>query len=94
MLTTERQFRIAQVFCILVVLACFQVALRVDKTSPEMTPIQWILVAMGVWAIFLDSYWSARLSVIPKGRAALPLDLLHSAAGERATSFALPALRQ
>lgn len=52
MLKTERQFRIAQVFCILVVLACFQVALRVDNTSPEITPIQWIVVAMGVWAIF------------------------------------------
>ena len=51
MLTTERHFRVMQVFCILLVLTCFQVALRVDKTSPEITPIQWLLIGMGVWAI-------------------------------------------
>ena len=52
MLTTERHFRLVQVFCILVVLACFQVALKRDKTSSEMTPVQWLSIAMGVWAIF------------------------------------------
>jgi hypothetical protein len=51
MLTTERHFRVVQVFCILVVLTCFRVALMVDKTSPEITAIQWILIGMGVWAI-------------------------------------------
>lgn len=52
MLTTERHFRLVQVFCILVVLACFQVALKQDKTSSEMTSVQWVSIAMGVWAIF------------------------------------------
>ena len=52
MLKTERQFRVVQMFCILVVLACFQVALKLVQTSPEITPIQWVLVGMGVWAIF------------------------------------------
>jgi hypothetical protein len=49
--STERQFRVVQVFCVLIVLACFQVALRVDKTSTEITPTQWALIGMGVWAI-------------------------------------------
>lgn len=51
MLTTERHFRVMQGFCILVVLTCYRVALTVDKTSPEITPIQWVLIGMGVWAI-------------------------------------------
>jgi hypothetical protein len=50
MLTTTRHFRIVQVFCILVVLSSFQVALKVDKTSLEVTPLQWVLIGMGVWA--------------------------------------------
>jgi hypothetical protein len=50
MLTTTRHFRIVQVFCIFVVLCSFQVALRVDKTSPEVTPLQWVWIGMGVWA--------------------------------------------
>jgi uncharacterized membrane protein len=66
MLTTERQFRIAQVFCVLVVLACLQVALKVDKTSPEITPIQWILVAMGVWAIFSGFLLERQIVNYPK----------------------------
>jgi hypothetical protein len=51
MLTTERHFRVLQVFCILVVLTCLQVALKVDRASPEITPMQWFLIGMGVWAI-------------------------------------------
>jgi hypothetical protein len=89
MLTTERHFRVMQVFCILVVLTCFRVALRVDKTSPEITPIQWLLIGMGVWAILLDSFLSAKFSVIPIGRVAVQLDRLRSVAGEQETSFAL-----
>lgn len=52
MLKTERQFRVVQVFCILVVLASFRVASKLDQTSPEITPLQWVLIGMGVWAIF------------------------------------------
>jgi hypothetical protein len=66
MLKTERQFRIAQLFCIVVVLACFQVSLKVDKTSPEITPIQWILVAMGVWAIFSGFLLERQIVSYPK----------------------------
>lgn len=51
MLNTERHFRVVQVWCILVVLVCFQVALKVDKTCSEITPFQWLLIGMGVWAI-------------------------------------------
>jgi hypothetical protein len=51
MLTTERHFRVVQLFCIVVVLTCFQVALRMDATSPEITTIHWVLIGMGVWAI-------------------------------------------
>jgi hypothetical protein len=51
-LRTERHLRIVQVFCILVVVVCVQIALKVNKTSSEITPIQWILIGMGVWAIF------------------------------------------
>src|SRR5713101_2505801 len=51
MLMTERHFRVVQVFCILVVIACFQVAMKVTKTSTEITSIQWVVIAMGLWAI-------------------------------------------
>jgi len=51
MLTTERHFRVLQVICIVVVLTCFRVALKVDKTSPEVTPVQWLSIGMGFWAI-------------------------------------------
>jgi hypothetical protein len=51
MLTTERHFRVVQVFCILVVLACVQIAVKVTKTSAEITLIQWVVIAMGLWAI-------------------------------------------
>lgn len=51
MLTTERHFRVVQIFCFLVVLACFQVALKVDRTSRRITPIQWVLIGLAVWAI-------------------------------------------
>jgi hypothetical protein len=52
MLTTERHFRIVQLFCILEVLTCLRVSLKVHKTSPGMTPTHWFLIVMALWAIF------------------------------------------
>jgi uncharacterized membrane protein len=51
MLTTERHFRIAQVFCMLVVLACVQLAVNITKTSSEITVLHWVLMAMAAWAM-------------------------------------------
>ncbi|MGA8430838.1 MAG: hypothetical protein WB729_13525 [Candidatus Sulfotelmatobacter sp.] len=71
MLTAERHFRLVQIFCILVVLACFQVALKVDKISPEMTPIQWVVIVMGVWAIMSGFILERKIVSYPK-RASRP----------------------
>ena len=87
MLTTERHFRVLQVFCILAVLTCFQVALKVDKTSPEITPMEWFLIGMGGWAIASGFILERKMCVVPKCRVA-QLDPLHSVAGELVTSFA------
>jgi hypothetical protein len=66
MLTTERHFRVVQVLCVLVVLACFQVALKVDKTSTEITPIHWIVIGMGVWAIMSGFIVERKIVSYPK----------------------------
>ena len=94
MLTTVRQFRVVQVFCILVVLACFRVALKMGTNSTEITPIHWVVIAMGLGQSYRDSYWSERLSGIQREQFAPQLDLPRSVGGEQATSFELPVLRQ
>ena len=66
MLITERHFRVVQVFCILVVLACFQVAVKVDTTSTKLTPIQWVVIAMGVWAILSGFILERKIVGYPK----------------------------
>ncbi len=51
MLTTERHFRAVQMFCILTVLTCVRVAMKVSCTSTEITTFQWVVIALGLWAI-------------------------------------------
>lgn len=71
MLTTERHFRLIQVFCVIVVLACFQVALKINKTSPQITPIQWVVIGMGVWATMSGFILERKIVSYPK-RASRP----------------------
>ena len=49
--TTERHFRAIQMFCILTVFTCVRVAMKVSCTSPEITRFQWVVIALGLWAI-------------------------------------------
>lgn len=51
MLTTERQFRAIQIFCIVIVFTCIRVAMEVSCTSGEITRFQWVVIAFGLWAI-------------------------------------------
>ena len=46
-----RHFRVIQMFCILTVASCVRVAMKVSGTSPEITRFQWVVIALGLWAI-------------------------------------------
>jgi len=65
MLTNERQFRVVQVWFGLVVLVCFQVALKVNKTCPEITPFHWVVIGMGVWGIVSGFMFERRMVSYP-----------------------------
>jgi hypothetical protein len=51
MLTTKRHFHAVQLFCILAVTASAQLAMKVNKSTTGITPIQWVVIVMGLWAI-------------------------------------------
>jgi hypothetical protein len=51
MLTNVRHFYAVKVFCLLAVVASAQVTLKNTKPSTQITPIQWVVIAMGLWAI-------------------------------------------
>jgi hypothetical protein len=51
MLTTKRHFHAVQLFCILAVIASARLAMKVNKSSTGITPIQWVVIVMGLWAI-------------------------------------------
>lgn len=51
MLTNVRHFNAVKMFCILAVIASTRVMLKVNKPSAGITLVQWIVIAIGVWAI-------------------------------------------
>jgi hypothetical protein len=48
--TPERHLRLGQFACLLVILTCFKVAMGVEKSSREVTWVQWVVIAMALWA--------------------------------------------
>jgi hypothetical protein len=50
MSTPERQLRLVQVACILVVLTCLKVAMGVEISPGEITWVQWVVMAVALWA--------------------------------------------